>query len=378
MSKEGGKYCAPGKGDKISCYNDNELKEIAKKYNENNKDKINLNLPRKKLFKSIKKKLKKFCNDETCWLNTDFGKEINKDKIFRPKRPESWTSEKRKWLNTNDIEKVLKQYEEKYKDFKFLGPSPIDFDKRLNNNICVLNDLCNFSMKELINNGKYKLGVVFNLDPHDESGSHWVSMFSDFKKGNIYFFDSYGNKNNYEKNCSFGGCVPEISKLMERIKEQGNELCDDNNYPNIQNRFKIFINDNQHQHKGSECGMYSIYYITKFLEGKTFNEVSNNKISDDEVYKYRYRFYRPNDNETDNKLKDNVLDDDELKEQLDSETKSIESESLDELVKEPNKDEEINTVIDPETGEESSIYSSKGKKVINKLLKTYLSLKNKK
>ena len=58
MDKEGGQYCAPGKGDKISCYTNNELKQIANNYNKNNKDKIDKNLSRSKLFKKIKIKIK--------------------------------------------------------------------------------------------------------------------------------------------------------------------------------------------------------------------------------------------------------------------------------------------------------------------------------
>ena len=43
--------------------------------------------------------------------------------------------------------------------------------------------------------------------------------------------------------------------------------------------------------------MYSIYFIQEFLSGKTFEEISNKKISDDEVSEYRYIFYRPNTDE---------------------------------------------------------------------------------
>ena len=48
--------------------------------------------------------------------------------------------------------------------------------------------------KELIKKGKTKIGVVFNLDPHNRGGSHWVSMYTDLMKGGIYFFDSYAMK----------------------------------------------------------------------------------------------------------------------------------------------------------------------------------------
>ena len=51
------------------------------------------------------------------------------------------------WLNSDDIIKVMNQYEKKYKNFKFIGPSPIDFqDKKFYGN-CVWEELCNFSIK---------------------------------------------------------------------------------------------------------------------------------------------------------------------------------------------------------------------------------------
>ena len=37
-------------------------------------------------------------------------------------------------------------------------------------------------------------GFVFNLDEHWKSGSHWVALYSDLSKGQIYFFDSYGKR----------------------------------------------------------------------------------------------------------------------------------------------------------------------------------------
>ena len=45
-----------------------------------------------------------------------------------------------------------------------------------------------------IKKGKYKLGVIFNLDEHYKSGSHWVALYADLNKDQVYFFDSYGKK----------------------------------------------------------------------------------------------------------------------------------------------------------------------------------------
>jgi len=62
-----------------------------------------------------------------------------------------------------------------------MGPSYIDFDHKLYANECVENSLCNFSLQECIKNGHTKIGIIFNLDDHTKSGSHWVSLYIDVK-----------------------------------------------------------------------------------------------------------------------------------------------------------------------------------------------------
>ena len=47
---------------------------------------------------------------------------------FTPYKPTEWEKNPVEWLSNFDILNVLKQYEEKYSDFKFIGPTPIDFN----------------------------------------------------------------------------------------------------------------------------------------------------------------------------------------------------------------------------------------------------------
>ena len=44
----------------------------------------------------------------------------------------------------------MKQYENTYKCFEFIGPSPIDYDQHLSYGECVWEELCKFSLKENI------------------------------------------------------------------------------------------------------------------------------------------------------------------------------------------------------------------------------------
>ena len=71
--------------------------------------------------------MKSRCNEEWCWINQSFV-DINDrqmlKKLFRPKKPAKWNVNPREWLNSLDIENVMKQYEEKHQDFIFIGPVP--------------------------------------------------------------------------------------------------------------------------------------------------------------------------------------------------------------------------------------------------------------
>ena len=80
------------------------------------------------------------------------------------------------WLNSLDIEYVMKQYENDYKNFEFLGPSPIDFDL-IKNNKCIEERSVIVMSSKKYNNGIHKIGMIFNLDPHYKevvTGYHYL------------------------------------------------------------------------------------------------------------------------------------------------------------------------------------------------------------
>ena len=186
--------------------------------------------------------------------------------------PEKWKDNKNEWLNTLDIEAVMKQYEEKYPDFIFLGPVPIDFDHELHPGMCVINELCNINLQKLLNNKKNKIGIIFNLDPHDKPGSHWVSLFADFDKENkVYYFDSYGYKE-----------PKEVTVLMNRLKEQADKL---------NKNTTLHVNNIRHQFKNSECGVYSMNFIIQLLKGKKFEDLCQNIVKDEKMEKNRNKLY---------------------------------------------------------------------------------------
>ena len=273
-------FCAPSKEDtSITCFTKRALKNIIEKWNEyytNNKIEYNDTNTKKELWHLIDSKLKNICTNEYCWTKQKFIENNKVKKNFRPVMPNKWKTQFDEWLNTLDIENVMKQYEKKYDDFHFIGPVPIDFDKEFSPGDCVIDELCKIKLKSLLNKGIKKLGIIFNLDPHDKPGSHWVSFFANFDNNEIYYFDSYGLPE-----------PDEVTKLMDRLKEQGSELNRD---------VKLFTNNVRHQYKNSECGVYSIHFIIKLLEGTKYIDLINNKIDDDSMQENRNIYYLNEDN----------------------------------------------------------------------------------
>jgi hypothetical protein len=263
-----------------SCYTLTSIIIIAEAYNKDNpttkiildkkEETLHPGKYKKYLVKQLEEKLNDVCSNQQCWLTQRFMKNVNhetKEEIekytFRPTGPGG----KFEWLNTMNIDDVMEQYEKKYDDFFYMGTVPIDFD-----DLKVLN-IKEFDYKELISNNKHKIGMIMNLDEHWKSGSHWVSLYADLKKGQIYYFDSYGIR-------------PEkrIRKYMSRLYN----LCV--NDLNIKNP-DIDYNKIRHQYKGSECGVYSINFILRMLRGKTFKEICESRIPDEKINKCRNKYF---------------------------------------------------------------------------------------
>ena len=282
MRTKKNKLCSPQMEDSFTCFTKKALIKIIKAWNKSNKDNkiiYNYEMSKKKLWASVNDKLKGNCNNDYCWTNQKFMGKLSrkfKKKYFRPKMPNEWNKNSREWLSTVDIENVLNQYEKKYKNFLFIGAVPMDFDKSLGPGMCVIDELCNINIKRLINKGKTKIGIVFNLDNHDQDGSHWVSFFCDFDRNAIYYFDSYG----YNE-------TKEIRSLIKKLQEQGKKLNRD---------IKYFINKKRHQYKESECGIYSINFIERLLNNEDFEDISLNVIKDDDMFLNRERYFINVDN----------------------------------------------------------------------------------
>jgi hypothetical protein len=101
--------------------------------------------------------------------------------------------------------------------------------------------------------------MVFNLDPHYKSGSHWVGLYINLKNINepfVGYFDSYGYK------------TPElIERLMKSFRLQIS-TC------------KLGYNARRFQYGHSECGMFSLYFIICMISGISFQDFCKDSVND--------------------------------------------------------------------------------------------------
>lgn len=206
------------------------------------------------------------CNTEYCLVEKMPGlskeERTEMEAFFRPKKPEEWLTKPTTWLDSFNIEDVMNQYEAAYPHFEFIGPVPIDFDSSDKFGKCIVEELCRLDLKKMAAAGTTQIGIIFNLDKHDEPGSHWVCGFVDIPKSAAYYFDSYG----YEP-------PKEVIALMARLRDQG-----------ISN---TYYNDIRHQYKGSECGMYCLYTLISLILGKSFYNVCKRIVDDDTMNSLR-------------------------------------------------------------------------------------------
>ena len=273
--------CSPkpkGEINDFSCYTNKSLYKLRDLWNARHPDvKITSNSP-KEIHRFITEKLSGVCNKESCWLKqkAEFGSlQSDMADSFAPESPAEWKKNPNEWLSSIDIMNVMKQYEKAYKCFDFIGPTPIDFDTRKLYGECVWDELCNFSLADQIKNGKTKIGIIFNTDPHNKPGQHWISMFINIKKRKIFFFDSTGDKP-----------VPQILALVDRIKEQGLNL-------KKKIDFKFDSNEGiEHQYGNTECGIYSLYFIVHMLEDKmTEHYLKTHILKDEYMNKFRHVYF---------------------------------------------------------------------------------------
>jgi len=286
--------CHPAVSDKSvvksSCFTVKTLQKIKEAYNKHHPNSpITIKEPYL-LWHELKSRFSN-CDKEDCWLehlnDSQLKEEIDK-MSFAPDHPPEWKKNPDEWLSNFDILEVLEQYQVKHPEFKFIGPTPMDFDSKpeKHSGKCVWDELCNFSLQTLDKKIE-KIGIVFNLDKHNEPGSHWVSLYIDLRHRFMFYLDSAGDD-----------VTPEVQKLVDRLTEQwkkryfGQEIKFYKNHPF------------EHQMQNTECGMYALFFIislvTQKIDGRHYSIEKlikmflSKRIPDKFVFNYRRIYFNTN------------------------------------------------------------------------------------
>ena len=214
---------------------------------------------------------KTHCKSERCLVEKAHIDPKRKAEIiktrFRPTMPDSWIADPDEWLDSNNISDVMKQYEESNPEFVFMGTNPIDFaapdpyakqpDK------CIEDRICKLNLATLTQQGKTKIGVVYNLDPSNKGGSHWIATYTDIPGHRTYYFDSYGMKP-----------PNQIARFMRSLTLQDPQM-------------KLEYNSKRHQFGNSECGMYCLAFLIHMIGGESFKKFCRTPRKDSKMIELR-------------------------------------------------------------------------------------------
>ena len=223
--------------------------------------------------------------DQMCWVKQPFAsksQQIQKavDTDFKPIAPKSWEKNKNAWLSNEDIGSVMKQYEEADSKFRFVGTFPIDFAaKDGSGGVCISEHVCRLNLSKEKKKGVTKLGFVFNTDPHDKNGQHWIAAYvgldpSDRNFG-VFYYDSVTKPT-----------PPQIKRFMDNIARMSKDLKLQTNRP-----FRVEENKVRRQFKGTECGIFVMLFLI-YMRTQPFANVCKSMGTDDEVEAFRSVLFR--------------------------------------------------------------------------------------
>jgi hypothetical protein len=240
----------------------------------------------KDIVKMVKKDLK--CNTEECILkNPFFVKEeirsiVNEslDRI-KPKGPANST----RLLNNENIDDVLNKLAKQHTCFYHMNFQMIDFagekdysgewvikkNRKISPTLLGKIDM----IKDVITKGYKTFGVVMNTDVRTGGGIHWFSLFCDFRTipYTVEYFNSSGNKP-----------VKQIQdwliKTEENLKSAGH------------NAKVVVLSGLSHQQSGTECGLYSLYYIWNRLNEVPAENFQQKKVPDSMMYAFRKQCFK--------------------------------------------------------------------------------------
>ena len=227
--------------------------------------------------------------EETYWIaspavRTDAALSRRLREAFRPVHPSSWITNPSMWLSTTDIRSVLEQYELSHPHFALIGVFPRDFatlTSESGRTQCISPPMCELSVAMLRSRDKSEFGIVFNMDRHDQSGSHWTACYGcidDTKSSRlgIWYYDSVGR-----------APPVEIKRFMVTFANDAKA----SGLPH----FPVGINDIRKQFENNECGVYAVFFIVTCLTTDYPSDYICSTImtTDSRINDLRSVFFRP-------------------------------------------------------------------------------------
>lgn len=297
-------YCSPSHEKNMkengTCFSKKALVRIAKSWNESGNGNRIVNMERKsikELWRDINQRMTSICGNknETCWadkLNAVRPSQEVMDSLA-PKRPADWYKNPRTWLTNFDIENVMLQYDitkDPQFKYKFLGVYPIDFQASSFGQ-CLFREICALEIVPLYKKGIRYVGLITNLDKHDQDGSHWTSTFIVLDPKSpafgVWYYDSVFNIEPTE--------ITAFKDSLRHQVEAASDIFDKKTFITNMDRSVKY----RHQYQNTECGMFSIDYQVRWLKAlkkspmkTTFKDIVDISLDDEKVYKLRYKYYR--------------------------------------------------------------------------------------
>tara|TARA_X000000368_G_scaffold184431_1_gene145631 strand:+ start:979 stop:1827 length:849 start_codon:yes stop_codon:yes gene_type:complete len=264
--------CSDFTNPKPTCYTKDDLLAFSSDWNSEhpeNKIKNAKSLTKQNLWIELRKRHKTIHED--LWPKKT-RKTKKTSKSFAPKVPSQWNKNPNSWLSDADILRAMRRYEKKFPKFHFLEPAPIDFDTKDHHGRCAYSNLCNYSYSDLAK--KYNsFAAIFNTDPHDKSGQHWIAFFVNLKKGEISYFDSVADPP-----------PKEVKNLINRFAKEGQAY--------LKNKtIKVNYNKTRHQLGNTECGVYCLAFVHHMLINGNFDSFTQERIPDEKIVKLRAYFF---------------------------------------------------------------------------------------
>lgn len=267
-----------------SCFSNQSLVKIANAINETPentqipKDLIqkvsrNHKSSRKKLIGLIREALRPNCkedlphHEDSCAVQTLQVSLGDDQDAVPPPAPNNQLIINKPW-STSEVQAAMNYIEKKYPKFMFLEAAPMDFDSKSKTGQCLVSELCEFDIRDVLKHKKQCFGSLFNTHPSYKPGGHWICLFCCLYSGRVCFYDSYG-------------FLPEkeIVRFMKRIQSQYQEV--------FGKPMTMLYNDYQNQQKGVECGTFCIMFLSEMARHGDMSKAIRYIKDDDRVRELR-------------------------------------------------------------------------------------------